>query len=65
VPWSKTDWKKFQDFDTATATLWYSPLMAGASSPSVPISDFRADNLCLSFDGYQGVDLQKSTHRCK
>ncbi len=66
VRWSKKEWTKFQDFDTATRHL----VVLTSDGKRIQsfwfrFSDYRADSLCLSFDGYQGVDLQKSTPRCK
>jgi hypothetical protein len=66
VRWSKKDWTKFDDFDPAVRHL----VVLTSDGKRIQsfwfrFSDYHADSLCLSFDGYQGVDLQRSTPRCK
>jgi hypothetical protein len=66
VPWSKRDSMKFEDFDPAIRHL----VVLTSKGKRIQsfwfrFSDYNSDALCLSFDGYQGVQLQKSTPRCK
>src|SRR5258706_119991 len=66
VLWPKRDSQTFEDFDPAIRHL----VVVASDGKRIQsfwfrFSDYHADSLCLSFDGYQGVDLQKSTPRCK
>jgi hypothetical protein len=66
VPWPKEDWMKFEDLDPAIRHL----VVLTSDGKRIQsfwfrFSDYRSDALCLSFDGYQGIQLQKSTPRCK
>ena len=66
VRWSKKDWMNFEDFDPAVRHL----VVLTSDGKRIQsfwfrFSDYGSESLCLSFDGYQGVQLQKSTPRCK
>lgn len=65
VLWSKNERMKFADFDRAIRHL----VVLTSDGKRIQsfwfrFSDYKSDALCLSFDGYQGVQLQKSTPRC-
>jgi hypothetical protein len=66
VLWSQTDSMKFEDLDTAIHHL----VVLTSDGKRIQsfwfrFSEYSSDALCLAFDGYQGVQLQKSTPRCK
>src|SRR5262245_40341884 len=65
VLWSKRDSMKFEDFDPSIRHL----VVITSDGKKIQsfwfrFSDYRGDVLCLSFDGYQGVQLRKPTPRC-
>jgi len=65
VAWSKTGSMKFDDFDSAIRHL----VVLTSDGKRIQsfwfrFSDYGSNGLCLSFDGYQGVQLHKSTPRC-
>ena len=67
VRWSTKDWKKFEPFDPGVRHL----VVLTSDGKRIQsfwfkFSDYPSANLCMAFDGYQGVQLYEATPaRCK